>query len=50
MAKAIIAFSVKLKVASDSPQASRKYGDAKEFTTKMLTATANKSVSQFLNT
>src|SRR4051812_30197844 len=46
MAKPIIAFSVKLKVASDRLEASRKYGEAKELTKKIAAATTTRMVSQ----
>ncbi len=46
IANAIIAFSVKLNVASLRFQAFRKYGEAKLFSTKMPTATTSSSASQ----
>ena len=46
MGKAIIAFSVKLNVASDRFQASRKYGDASELATKIARARPSSKDSQ----
>ena len=48
IAKAIIAFSVKLNVASLRFQAFKKCGEAKEFAMKIPIATAKSSVSQLL--
>ena len=45
MARAISAFSVKLKVRSDNDHGSRKYGEAKLLITKMTTAIATSSAS-----
>ena len=49
MAKAIIAFSVKLKVASLRFQAFRKYGEAKELIANTASATTSRIVSQLRN-
>lgn len=46
MAKAIIAFSVKLKLASDRFQGSRKYGEASALAANTATATTTSSASQ----
>jgi hypothetical protein len=49
MAKAIIAFSVKLNVMSLRFHAFRKYGEVKLFTMKIATATARSSDSQLFS-
>ena len=49
IANAIIAFSVKLNVASDRFQAFRKYGDAKELAINIVIATNINKLSQLFN-
>ncbi len=49
IAKAMSAFSVKLKVASERFQALRKYGEANELAMKIAIATPNNNISQLAN-